>query len=337
MHIEAWWFENEQKSEEILQPDWFSPKTHCGIYIELEKIKFPFRLSIETFCKREKKFFKSLNINNIESTEDYDILIKDNALLIKIFAKNIRGLPDFIFVTIEMQGQIYSEEIECKYSLIQGSTMDFKGNPFPAAVVFMRKAFGGKCPYIGVWSNKSGKYSIRVPNGLYCAFYVEDNSYKKSTLENWSWKMYVDRDEIHDFKIGTGEVYGLSVREDTGGGNFLFLYFRPMILPQIRMQEYIIKLNGIDRKVIDIQPDLEEKDLQVFIDKKKAKLLSLQKIYETGRYSEGNHIIVIAYIAQIEKPILAKGKHTIIVEYHTMGKYKSQSQGRTNFFVDSLL
>lgn len=148
--------------------------------------------------------------------------------------------------------------------------------------------------------------------------------------------MYVDRDEIHDFKIGTGEVYGLSVREDTGGGNFLFLYFRPMILPQIRMQEYMIKLNGIDRKVIDIQPDLEEKDLQIFIDKKKAKILSLQKIYETGRYNEGDYII-IAYVAQIEKPILAKGKHTVIVEYHTFGKYKSQSQGRTNFFVDSIL
>ena len=48
---------------------------------------------------------------------------------------------------------------------------------------------------------------------------------KKSSLENWSWKMCVDRDEIHNFKIGTGEVYGLSVREDTGGGNFLFMYF----------------------------------------------------------------------------------------------------------------
>ena len=85
--------------------------------------------------------------------------------------------------------------------------------------------------------------------------------------------MCVDRDEIHNFKIGTGEVYGLSVREDTGGGNFLFMYFRPMILPQIRMQEYTVNLNGKNRKVMDIQPDLEEKDLQVFIDNEKAKIL----------------------------------------------------------------
>ena len=109
MYIEAWWFENEQKNEEILQPDWFSPKTHCGVYIEHEKIEFPFRLSIQTFCKREKKFCKSLNIDNIENTEDYDIMIKNGALLIKIFALNIKGLPDFIFITIETQGQIYNE------------------------------------------------------------------------------------------------------------------------------------------------------------------------------------------------------------------------------------
>ena len=97
-------------------------------------------------------------------------------------------------------------------------------NPFPAAVVFMRKAFGGNCPCIGCWSDKDGKYSVTVPNGLYCAFYVEDNSYKESTLENWSWRMFVDRDEVHDFKIGTGEVYGLSVWEDTGGRDILFTF-----------------------------------------------------------------------------------------------------------------
>lgn len=336
MNIEAWWFENKQSEEEILQPEWFTPKTHCGIYAEMGEIEFPFRLSVGTYRKKEKIFAKSLDIYHTESSQEYDLMVKNNAVLIKIFTENAEGLPDRICVTIKTKDQKVKRQINCQYSLMQGSITDFEGNPFPAAVVFMRKAFGGNSPSIGAWSDKNGKYSVTVPNGLYGAFYVEDDSYKVSTLENWSWKMCIDRDELHNFKIGTGEVYGLSVREDTGGRDILFLYFRPMILPQIKMLEYNIKLNGKDRKVIDIQPGLEKNNLKVYIDEKKANIFSLQKIYETGIYKEEDYTL-IAYVAQIEKPVLRSGKHTVIVEYETVGKYKSQSQGRTQFYVNSLL
>lgn len=336
MKIEAWWFENTQSEKEILQPEWFTPKTHCGIYAEFERIEFPFHLSVQTFCKQEKVFFTEIDIDNVKGSPQFDLLVKDNAVLIKILAENSKRLPDHICVTIKMKGRVYKRQNKCKYSLIQGAITDFNGNPFPAAVVFLRKAFGGKCPYIGVWSDKSGKYSVMVPNGSYGAFYVEDNSYKISTLENWSWKMWVDGNEIHNFKIGNGEVYGLSVWEAAGGGNILFLYFRPMILPQIKRQEYTITLNGIDRKLTDIQPDLVKDNLKVFIDHKQMNLLSLQKIYETGIYNESDYTL-IAYVAQIKKPALERGKHTVIVEYEAIDKYKAQSQGRTHFFTDDLL
>ena len=335
MIIQAWWFENKQKEEEILQPAWFYPKTHCGIYAEFQNPELPFCVVVQAFEKEQKIFEKVVDIVNEESAE-YDLLIKNDAVLIKIFADHVTGLPDTVRITIKIKDQVYEKRIRCKYSHIQGTITDFNGNPFPAAVVFMRKAFGGKRAYIGAWTDKEGRYSVIVPNGFYCAFYAEDNSYKVSTLENWSWRMCVDRDETLNFKIGTGEVYALSVREDFGGGNFLILYFRPMILPQIKMQEYKITLNGTDKKVTDIQPDLDKKDLKVLIDDKKAKVLSLQKIYETG-IRDGKEYVLIAYIAQIEKPLLERGKHTVIVEYQTDGKYKTQSQGRTHYFVGDLL
>ena len=46
MNIEAWWFNNTQEKKEILQPEWFTPKTHLGIYIELQKIQFPIGLNV---------------------------------------------------------------------------------------------------------------------------------------------------------------------------------------------------------------------------------------------------------------------------------------------------
>ena len=336
MMIDAWWFENKQKEEDILQPEWFTPRTHCGIYAEFKKIKFPFYLNVEMFCSKEKIYSRTIKIDEKQNSQQYDLMVKNNSVIIKIFSENIGVLPESIHVLIRMNDRVYKRQIKCKYSVIQGLTTDFNNNPFPAAVVFMRKAFGGNCPCIGCWSDKDGKYSVTVPNGLYCAFYVEDNSYKESTLENWSWRMFVDRDEVHDFKIGTGEVYGLSVWEDNGGRDILFIYFRPMILPQIRMQKYKIELNGVDREVIDIQPDLEKNDLRIYIDNEKVELLSLQKIYETGIYKEGDYTL-IGYIVQVKKPVMATGKHMLIVEYETFGKYKSQSQGRTQFFVDTLL
>lgn len=336
MHIDAWWFENTQQAEKILQPEWFTPKTHCGVCLEFEKLKFPFRFSVQAFCNAQMMFSRSFEICNAKDVSAYDIFIKNDAVLIKLFAENASGLAEIICVTVETEHKTYKKQVKCKYSTIRGRITDFNGAPFPAAVAFERRAFGGKAPYIGAWSDKAGNYCVTVPNGDYGAFYVADNSYKTKTLENWSWNMCVDRDETHDFKIGTGEVYGLYARENADLGDILFLYFRPMILPQIRMQKRTIRLNNEPREVIDVQPDLEKDDIQIYLDGQKLKIYSLQRIYETGIYNDGEYI-VIAYIVQAGKPILNRGKHTVIVEYNTAGNYKAQGQGRTQFFVRSVV
>ena len=334
MVIEAWWFENRQRSEDILQPDWFTPRTHCGVYLELDKEE-PLRLTVRAFS-RSVDFEREVEIRGTESREDYDLLVKDRAVVLKIFADGVCGLPEQISVRVRIGERVYGKEIKCEYSCIRGRTTDFEGNPFPAAVVFERKAFGGKIPCIGTWSDRNGNYSVVVPNGRYGAFYVEDHSYKISTLENWSWKMVVDRDERQDFKIGTGEVYGLSVWESPGVSNALFLYFRPMILPQIKTEKFDVTLDHEKREVVDIQPDLEKEDLRICIDDREVRIFSVQRIYETGIYEEGDYSL-IAYVVQAEKPVLSRGKHTAVVEYETSGKYRSQSQGRTHFFVVSVL
>ncbi len=334
--IEAWWFENKQKSSEILQPEWFNPKTHCGIYAEFNKIEFPIILNLITYRNNKQCFCKEIEIKGLRNSADYEIMTKNNTALIKVFAKGIEGLPEYIYISFKLTTRTYHKKIKCKYSTLQGYTKDFDGHPFPTAVVFERKAFGGKTPYIGVWSDNEGKYSVTVPNGEYNAFYVENNTYKTTTLENWSWKMYVDRNETHDFKIGTGEVYGLSVWQNTGGGEIMFLYFRPMILPQIKMRKYTVKLNNENREVIDIQPDLKKENIKIFIDGREVQIFSLQKLFETGNYKK-DKFIMISYIVQIKAPPLTRGKHTVILEYETNNKYKSQSQGRTQFFINSTL
>ena len=104
-----------------------------------------------------------------------------------------------------------------------------------------------------------------------------------------------------------------------------------MILPQIKTEKFDVTLDHEKREVVDIQPDLEKEDLRICIDGREVRIFSVQRIYEEGDYS------LIAYVVQAEKPVLSRGKHTAVVEYETSGKYRSQSQGRTHFFVDSVL
>ena len=356
MKIEAWWFNNTQKKKEILQPDWFTPKTHLGIYIEPQKIQFPIALNViayqnglvtytekteicdENYCEKYKTYENRQSPKTCEDCEKYekkkhyDVFIKNDRILIKLFPRRLCPLPDKLHIQLKIKNKTHKKDVKCLYSVIKGRTTDFDFNPFPAPVVFERKFFGGKTPYIGVWSDKDGYYSVTVPNGEYDAFYVDDNTYKVSTLENWSWKMTVDGNENHHFKIGTGEVYGLSVSEHTGGGNILFVYFRPMVLPEIRYEKYQISLNGKKREVTDVQPDLRPENLKILIDGRKVNIFSLQKIYETGKVN-GEDFTLVSYVAQTERPLLEKGKHTLILEYRKVKKYKSESQGRTQFFI----
>ncbi len=52
MKIDAWWFENKQTENEILQPEFAVSKTHLGIYAELDELSYPFKISAVAKKKR---------------------------------------------------------------------------------------------------------------------------------------------------------------------------------------------------------------------------------------------------------------------------------------------
>ena len=143
--------------------------------------------------------------------------------------------------------------------------------------------------------------------------------------------MIVDRDETHDFKVGTGEVYSLCAWRDNGGFPSLFIFFRPMIIN--KSNQYPVKINGKQLDVNDICPDLKIKDITATLNGYELQKFSLQKIFETD--SGG---AMPAYILQVQgrpenNDYSAKGKQTLIVEYDLKTEnYTAQSQGRTQFF-----
>ncbi|MDE5992634.1 MAG: hypothetical protein K2G87_06250 [Oscillospiraceae bacterium] len=330
MKIDAWWFENKQDASEVLQPEIFVPKTCFGVYAEFDKIAYPFTVKVTAELDGKQLYQGEFTIKSgNEAYETYEARCTDSTVTLKALAENISGLPDKISVETEIDGKRYTETVKCEYARLYGKITDFDGKSFPALVQMQRVGFD-KDISIGVWSDKDGKYSAVVPKGCYNSFFIDDESYGKTSLESWCWHMLVDRDEKLDFKIGNGEIYSLSVWCNNGGGQTLFFWFRPMILG--KKSEYEVEINDQSRTVTDISPELETEDITVTLNGRELKVISLQRIYETTENS-----VMPAYILQTERPSGAVGKQTAVVEYNTEKRsselgYTAQSQGRVQFY-----
>ena len=337
MKIDAWWFENQQNENEILQPELGFPKTQLGIYAELEELVYPFKIIAAAKKGSEEIYSREFEIVKGETSKDYEITCDDCGFLFKSVTDEVTGLPDEITVKIVIGEKEYSETVKCEYVKLYGKITDFEGKPYPAVVAFRRIAFGTDYAEMAVWSNTEGEYSVTVPKGRYNNFFVCDHGYGQTVLENWSWNMLVVQDEEHNFKIGNGEVYSLSPWCNNGGGQTMLFWFRPMILPSIKNKNYEVEINGEKRTVNDISPELEISDIKVTLNGKALKVISLQMVYETG-----TDYAMPAYILQTERPNRASevvGKQTVIVEYdnsHRKDKvgYLAQSQGRTQFYFN---
>jgi hypothetical protein len=337
--IDAWWFNNLQEDCNIPQPNFFTPKSHIGVYAELEKIELPFSLLVYAKASDGKILYSNnYNIITSESCEKYEIEIDPQMgiFIFKALTDTLSELPDSIYIVYKDKKTEYAQTKKCEYSTLSGKINDFNGNLFQSPLLLYRVAFDGKNSYMGVWSDKDGKYQITVPNGTYNAFYLDDDSYNKTTLECWGWHMIVDQNEEINFKIGNGEVYSLHTWPSNGGFSTLFIYFRPMILPSLKHSTYTVDLNeGFN--VTDISPDLELKDLNISVNNHKCEVISLQRIYETSSDKKS----MPAYIVQVNKYCgsIHVGKQTLCVEYNNQKRKDidknvilAQSQGYMQFF-----
>lgn len=344
VYIDAWWFNNIQEYSEVIQPDFFTPTTHYGIYAELHTISLPFMITYTALSKKGLVLYlKDFNIVDSGEYEDFEIEVapKIGIFIFKALADNLPELPASINVTYKDSEREYTETVACHYSTLHGRITDFSGNEFQAPLLLHRIAFDGKHSYMGTWSNSNGEYSITVPNGTYNAFYIDDKSYGKTTLECWGWHMIVDKNEQLDFKIGNGEVYSLHAWPSNGGYSTLFIYFRPMILPSLKNKNYKINLDD-EFSILDISPDLRTADLSISINGIHSEIISVQRIFETG-YSNCEKKAMPAYIVQIKRSNHSTiGKQTLVVEYDTQ-KSKladdniilAQSQGYLQFYYHS--
>ncbi len=321
MKTDTWFFLNTQTSNQILQPEFKTPRTHLGIFMENDEISSPLTVSFSVHNGNRVIVSDEITISSINDTNDlFEIKQSKSYLQLLYFCDDINEYPDKIEVScVSDKGQSVHTK-HCEYFNIYGRITDFGGKPFPAVVCFYRHGFSGD---ICAWSDSEGFYSIKVPAGRYNAVFCDDASYNETTLENWCWNMYVDRDEEHNLKIGNGEVYSLTPWTVNGGLPVLMFYFRPMILGEM------IERQIGQRKVIGNNIKLSSGCVTVYIDGEKVKNYGFQRIFENTE-----NISMPAYIIQTEKPEITPGKHTAIVEFDSsMNNSMAQLEMKTNHYV----
>jgi len=331
--IWAYWYNNKQSESMILQPDFFTPKSQFWLKAELSNIDFPIKINVSATCDNVSVFNKSYVIEEAESDFNFQICDDGKTIVFKDFVTALEDNPSKLDVEVYSGNNMFTKSINCEYATISGTITDFEGNPFPAAVIFNMYAFEGMQSGMGVWSDVEGNYSISLPKGEYNSIFVDDDSYGKSSLESWCWKMVIDHDEVHDFKIGNAEVYSLNVWANNGGFSTLFIAFRPMVLSYcLEPTTHDVKVNGKDYSLMNSCPDIDINSILVRINGCKVDNVSLQKLIETGQ--DGSAMPL--YILQVKR-LVSAGKQTLAIEYDfadSKGE-RIQGQGRTQFYYAS--
>ncbi|MCE5347533.1 MAG: hypothetical protein LLG13_14785 [Bacteroidales bacterium] len=255
--------------------------------------------------------------------KNYQVDVINNYFRIMSSVDQLSKDPDKIKVTIYSSDRHLEKWIFCKYHKIYGHMTDFSGNPLRSFISVKPDAFED---VNAVWSNADGYYEISLPERTYNNFYVNDGNYRSTTLEAWSWHMIVDEDQEIDYKIGTGEVYNLTVWPNNGGYNSLLLSFRPMVLGDRSKTKSKQIINDKEFNLNNIAPELDIKDMNITINGKQAEIYSIQKYFETGQ-----NISMCAYLVQIRRLEPTFGKQTIRVEYN-----KTVEQAGKKIFQNSM-
>jgi len=313
-------FTDTEGNRDILAYWYNVPKTEDGRFFSTLQVygmakDGPLKVTTAVYDKRGAKVlekeFTPLDPSEVNSGEiPWKDVKGSGAFYIECAVPQQKESPAKIIVTVESAEGKRIKEIACHYHRIRGTITDFDGKPVKAYISFGPDDFSGQ---IGVWGDDEGHYEIEVPERTYNTVQVNNDNYKKTILEPWGWHVVVDRDERMDFKIGTAEVYNLKAWSNNYSKKAFMLSFRPMTLancPRL-YKKYQTEINGTQRDVLDIAPELDSTDVRVTINGRPATVLSVQRYYETG-----DKYTMPAYIVQVSGAgIDMRDKTTFVVEY----------------------
>lgn len=138
---------------------------------------------------------------------------------------------------------------------------------------------------------QDGRYDALLPSRVYSVMNVNGTGYSYDSMERWAWDYDLTRDREDVFTIGRTELYGIHAFNIKGGPHTVFVAFRPTALSRI-LQFHADGdglLSDAERKKMVaamkesptvIGPDLEAKDVMVWLDGKQQTIKQFNKVPE---------------------------------------------------------
>jgi hypothetical protein len=244
------------------------------------------KLKIEAIFNNSEETYK----DTVEIREDTKRNSISDGICSYFFKMPYFAIPPSLIIIKDRNGYLLNK-IECEYFKIEGHV----------ACELPHKNL-----YIGVVPNDfndpdllhkvqtDGHYSLLLPQRHYNALFAVADSYGEYTLENWTFNIGGNENLKLNYNIQNAEIYNLHAWENNGGGNSLFIVFRPMILDKQTINK--IKIGGENFNEISFDFNLNKNNFNVSTDNDILKIISVQSFLETD--VKGNAIK--SYILQVE-------------------------------------
>jgi len=172
---------------------------------------------------------------------------------------------------------------------IHGRVTDFNDIPQEGVVVHLKNENFDNL--YSTHSGKDGSYELMVEPAVYfCMYSVQEAEYGKTRLEYWAWNIPALSDLEINPQYERLEVYALNAFKPQVTPHETFMvYVRPMSLSrQVSKYGLGVKPNIKPGDVVDIAPaNLEAKDLDLRVNGKRTRIMSVSKVKE---YARGSYI-----------------------------------------------
>ena len=255
---------------------------------------------VEAYNEINEMIFKK-SINNFSEASTKS-LIKDNLYSYFFDVQYLNELPKKIIVK-DINNLSILKTADCKYINIRGK-VNCASTYTKLYLNFFPNGFND--PDLFQQTSPDGSFSIMMPQRKYNCLHAIADTYGQQTLENWVTNFDGRTDTISiNFDIHNAEIYNLHAWENNGGGNSLFISFRPMCLQPPSSNETIIGNDVFSEMNFNIP--LEKENITVRIDGKEMNIISVQPFYETGVENRAlkSYIVQIDYDKRFRNKLLS--------------------------------
>lgn len=114
-HIDAWWFNNYQDESDMVQQDFFRPRTHFGILGDIEDVHAPFEIQVTAVDDCDVIIYhETFLITEGIKNESIEIEFHEKGFLFKSTADTLPKQPGRLKIKMK---NIISKSAMVKYTL----------------------------------------------------------------------------------------------------------------------------------------------------------------------------------------------------------------------------